>query len=109
MSTLHLKSHPTLQDIQDYVVAMEAERGFSDQTVMQPALLLAEEVGELMKCIRKSHAGLAIDVNKQYELDAAGEIADILIVLTSIANRLGVDIEQAFRDKEENNKQRTWQ
>lgn len=108
MSNLHLPSNPTLKDIQAYVEAMEKERGFSDQTVLQPALLLVEEVGELLKCIRKSHAGMRIDTNKTYDFDTAGEVADILIVLTVIANRLGVDMEQAFRDKEAKNKQRVW-
>lgn len=70
--------------------------------------MLNEEVGELMKCVRKSHANMRIDQNKVYELDAAGEIADILIVLTTIANKMGVDMEKAFRDKEEKNKQRDW-
>ncbi|HEX8762963.1 MAG TPA: hypothetical protein VF733_04380 [Candidatus Saccharimonadales bacterium] len=36
------------------------------------------------------------------------EIADIIIFLCSIANRLDINIEQAFRDKEEINKQRSW-
>jgi len=36
------------------------------------------------------------------------ELADILIYLCSIANRLDIDLERAFRDKEEVNKQRTW-
>lgn len=70
--------------------------------------MLAEEVGELMKCIRKSHADMRIDQNKVYEMDTAGEIADILIVLTTIANKLDLDIEQAFRAKEEKNKLRDW-
>lgn len=109
MSSLTLPKNPTLEDIQQYVKVMEAERGFADQGVLQPALLLVEEIGELMKCVRKSHAGMRVDTNKTYDFDAAGEIADIIIVLTSVANRLGVDMEQAFRDKEDKNKQRTWQ
>lgn len=108
MSNLHLKTDPTLADIQAYVDDMMAERGFADQTVLQECLMLNEEVGELMKCVCKSHAGMRIDQNKVYEFDAAGEFADILIVLTSIANKMGVDLEKAFRDKEEKNKQRDW-
>ncbi len=109
MSNLHLPDRPTLDDIQTYIKAMVKERGFADQTPLQTYLLLTEEMGELAKCVRKSHAGMAIDTRKKYELDAAGEIADIIIVLTCLANQLGVNIEQAFRDKEEQNKQRVWQ
>jgi NTP pyrophosphatase (non-canonical NTP hydrolase) len=108
MSTLHLKKDPSLADMQQYVRDMVIERGFNEQSILQECLMLNEEVGELMKCVRKSHANMRIDSNKVYELDAAGEIADILIVLTTIANKLDIDMEKAFRDKEEKNKQRDW-
>lgn len=36
------------------------------------------------------------------------ELVDVIIFLCSIANRLDIDIEQAFRDKEEINKLRSW-
>jgi NTP pyrophosphatase (non-canonical NTP hydrolase) len=107
-SKLHLKPNPTLNDIQAYVQQMAEERGFANQSPLQTYLLLTEEIGELAKCVRKSHASMAIDTQKQYELDAAGEIADIIIVLTCIANQLDVNMEQAFRDKEDKNKQRIW-
>lgn len=109
MSNLHLPQNPTLDTIQTYVAHMVEERGFQDQTVVQACLMLAEEMGELMKCVRKSHAGMRIDQNKIYDLDAAAEIADILIILTQIANKMDINMEQAFRDKEEKNKRRDWQ
>ncbi len=37
------------------------------------------------------------------------ELADVLIYICSIANRSGIDLEQAFRDKEDVNKKRTWE
>jgi NTP pyrophosphatase (non-canonical NTP hydrolase) len=108
MSNLHLKENPTLGDIQKYVDDMVHERGFHGQSITQECMMLTEEIGELMKCVRKT-GGMRMDAAKTYDIDPAGEVADILIVLASIANRLGVDMEQAFRDKEEKNKQRTWQ
>lgn len=36
------------------------------------------------------------------------EMADIMIFLFSIANRYGIDLEKAFREKEEINKKRVW-
>lgn len=109
MSTLHLPRNPLLNDLQAYVRQLENERGFTKDGIESKCLLLAEEVGELLKCVRKSHSTLGIDTKKTYNFDAAGEIADILIVLTTIANRLGIDLEQAFREKEEKNKLRTWE
>jgi NTP pyrophosphatase (non-canonical NTP hydrolase) len=108
MSKLYLKPDPTLADIQQYVRDLEVERGFTDHGVIEQLLLLVEEVGELCKVVRKSHSSMGIDVAKQYELDAAAEIADILIMLNAVANRLHIPIEQALRDKEEKNKQRSW-
>ncbi|HSE29417.1 MAG TPA: MazG nucleotide pyrophosphohydrolase domain-containing protein [Candidatus Saccharimonadales bacterium] len=108
MSKLKFSDAPTLKEVQQYTLDMERERGFADEHVSGKCLLLVEEVGELVKAIRKSHFGIAQDVNKKYEHDVEGEIADILIVLNCIANKLGVDVEQALRDKEEKNKKRVW-
>ena len=102
-----LKPNPTLADLQRYVTQMEQERGFDSNTVQQKCLMLGEEVGELMKAIRKSHGGMRY-ATKGYEADAAGEIADILLIMLAIANRLGVDVETALREKEEVNKKRAW-
>ena len=107
-SKLNLKENPTLQDIQLYVADLEKVRGFDKNTVLEKYLLLSEEIGELAKCIRKSTSSMRVDAAKQYNFDTAGEFGDILILLCALANRLDVDLEQAFRDKEEINKNRTW-
>lgn len=108
MSKLFLKENPTLADIQQYVLDLEAERGFTQHSIVDQSLLLVEEIGELCKVVRKQHTGVGIDVNKQYDFDAAGEVADVIILLCAVANRMGVDMEQALRNKEEQNKHRTW-
>jgi len=102
-----LKEQPTLKDIQNYVIELEQERGFSKQEVLKKTLMLGEEVGELFKAIRKNKK-IAIDNNSKIgTIDE--ELADILIFLCSIANRYDINLEKAFRDKEEINKKRTWQ
>jgi NTP pyrophosphatase (non-canonical NTP hydrolase) len=108
VSKLQLKANPTLGDIQRYVMEMEEERGFTHVTIVEQCLLMVEEVGELCRVIRKHHTSMGTDVNKEYDFDAAGEVADVLIMLTAVANRLDIDIEQALGDKEERNKKRTW-
>lgn len=105
---LKLKKSPTLKDIQRYVAKMEKERGFDKETVVPKCLLLGEEVGELYKSIRKSHKTSKLDHNSIFS-DAAEEAADIIMVLCAIANRLDIDLEKAFRQKEEKNKKRKWQ
>lgn len=102
----HLKSAPTLTDIQQYVAELEQERGFSDQNVLQKCLLLGEEVGELFKAIRK-HQGMSIDP-KSNASSVADELADLIVMMCAVANRLDVDLEKAFRAKEEVNMKRRW-
>lgn len=101
-----LNTNPTLKDIQEYVIQLEKERGFAEQTVIQKCLMLGEEVGELFKAIRKQE-NIKIDSNSKFgTIDE--ELADILIFICSIANRYEIDLEKAFRDKEEINKTRVW-
>jgi len=102
-----LKEKPTLKNFQKYVKELEIERGFEKEAVIVKCLLLAEEVGELFKAIRKKDKVIKVDHNsKSGSVDE--ELADIIIYLCAIANRFDIDLEQAFRDKEEINKQRTW-
>jgi len=102
----NLKEKPCLSDFQEYVNKLENERGFSKQTTTDKCLLLGEEVGELFKAVRKSE-GLAIDSNSKFS-EIGDELSDIFIYLCAIANRQGINLEAAFRTKEEKNKLRTW-
>jgi len=97
---------PTIADFQRYVAEMEVERGFADQSVRDKCLLLGEEVGELFKSVRKFER-LSIDENSDVGT-VADELADVLIYLCAIANRCGVELEQAFRGKERKNSGRQW-
>jgi NTP pyrophosphatase (non-canonical NTP hydrolase) len=102
----HLPTKPDLADIQQYVIELEKERGFSDQNILQKCLMLGEEVGELFKAIRKQQ-NIKLD-QKSVVGSVEEELADILIFICSIANRLDIDLEKAFREKEEINKTRIW-
>jgi NTP pyrophosphatase (non-canonical NTP hydrolase) len=106
MKDLVLKENPTVSDFQEYVKNLELQRGFTDQNAIEKCLLLGEEMGELFKAIRKAMK-LKTDINANIG-SVKEEIADIMIYLCSIANRFEIDIEQAFREKEEVNKKREW-
>lgn len=106
-SSLSLKSNPTLKDFQEYVKELEKERGFENQNVLQKCLLLGEEIGELFKAVRKMES-ISIDKKNSKISTVEEELADILIYICSIANRYNIDVEKAFRDKEEMNKKRVW-
>ena len=67
---------------------------------------MGEEVGELFKAVRKSE-GLSIDSNSTFT-EIGDALTAIIIYLCAIANRKNIDLESAFREKEEKNKQRIW-
>ncbi len=97
----------TLQSLQKYVSELEVERGFEKENVLQKCLLLGEEVGELFKSIRKTE-NIGVDHNSKVTI-VEEELADILIYLCAIANRFDIDLETAFRNKEEINEKRKWE
>ena len=101
-----LPEQPTLERLQAYVSKLEDERGFASQSARDKCLLLGEEVGELFKAVRKAE-GLKIDSASSFG-EIRHELADILIYLCAIANRYDIDLEAAFREKEELNHSRVW-
>lgn len=103
---LPLKQATALDDLQRYVAEMEEERGFSHLDVVQQCLQPGEEVGELFKAVRKREKMRMGTTSVTGTVDE--ELADVLIFLCAIANRLGVSIDEALRKKEELNETRTW-
>lgn len=105
-SKLTLKEKPTLHDFQEYVAEMVKERGFDGETVTQVFMLFLEECGELAKSVRKSQNIKSDENSEKFHVD--DEAADVFIYLLDICNYMDVDLEEAFRRKEEKNKLRSW-
>ncbi len=103
---LLLPDAPTLQDFQAYVRKIIEVRGFDGENVTGQFLQLTEEVGELAKAIRKE-LKMQVDANSKVEY-VQEELADIFIYLLYFCNYFNVDLEDAFRTKEEVNKKRVW-
>lgn len=80
-------------------------RYFSELTNMA---VLTEEVGELARVMARRFGDQSFKAGEKDNL--ADEIADVLWVLTCIANQTGVDLEQAmernFQKKSERDKER---
>ncbi|MCK5021830.1 MAG: pyrophosphohydrolase [Candidatus Pacebacteria bacterium] len=104
-SKLFLKNNPTIKDFQQYVLDLEKERDFN-QEIFENCLQMGEEVGELFKAIRKN-INMSIDSNSKIS-SVEEELVDVLIFVLAIANRFNIDLEKAFREKEEINKKRVW-
>jgi len=107
MSNLFLKNNPTLKDFQEYIKEMVKKRGFDKESAPELFMMLSEEIGEMAKAARKYTNIKTDDNSRKPALEQ--EIADVFIYLLDICNYFDVDLEKAFRDKEEINKKRTWQ
>ncbi len=105
-SKLTLKEHPTLREFQSYIEQMVKERGFEKETVPEIFMLFLEECGEMAKAARKSQNMKTDENSRKPQLEH--EIADVFMYLLDICNHFDIDLEKAFRDKEDLNKQRTW-
>jgi NTP pyrophosphatase (non-canonical NTP hydrolase) len=104
----HLSEKPTLPDLQRYIADICEERGWTKDTPSEKFVLFIEEVGELAKAMRKA-AGLYEEQAKQRDMSLEEEFADVLSYLLDLANCFHVDLEKAFREKEQVNQNRTWE
>ena len=103
-----LPERPTLSDLQRYVAEVCQERGWTKDSRSEKFVLFVEEVGELAKAMRKA-AGLYEEQAKQRDISLEEEFADVLSYLLDLANCFQVDLEQAFRAKEQINQSRRWE
>lgn len=105
-----LNNTDDLRKIQQYIKNVIDIRGFGNQPIQDTMLLLLEEVGELAKAIRKNATGMSIDKNKICNYDTIeSEIADVFIVLSSICNKLNIDMYNSLVEKEMENIKRNWE
>jgi NTP pyrophosphatase (non-canonical NTP hydrolase) len=104
----YLPEHPTLIDLQIYMDEVCKERGWVKDTYSEKFLLFSEEVGELAKAMRKT-AGLYKEQAKPKNFELEEEFADVLSYLLDLANYFQIDLEKAFREKEQVNEGRTWE
>ena len=95
-------------DMQKYIKEVLELRieDYPQQTAQDTLMLLTEEVGELAKAIRKSATSITIDRSKLEHYDTVEN--DVLIVLLSLCNILGIDLYRAFLEKEKINIKREW-
>lgn len=98
---------------QAYIHALESLHGWLDVDLVHNCFLMGEEVGELFKAVRRyqhlfdrPHDSGDAATRKT---DVAEELVDVFNYLLALANRLEIDLEAAFREKNAHNQQRTWQ
>ncbi len=109
--SIDLPKHAPMHSYQEYIYQLEALHGWLEVDLINNCFLMGEEVGELFKAIRK-HQRFFIENAPKAEAESkahvAEEIVDVMNYLLAIANRLDIDVEEAFRRKNEINQGRSW-
>lgn len=107
MSEVKLEANSKLKDIQKEIVRLRSERGFSTD-LMHITLLLVEEMGEMLAQIRRPFIDGKDALPNEDKSSLQHEIADVFILLNALADKVGVDIEDAWLSKEHINDHRVW-
>ena len=106
---IELSEGAPMAEFQKYIYELEAFHGWLDVDLVHNCFLMGEEVGELFKAVRRHEKYFehpAKGANTKAEV--AEEIVDVFNYLLAIANRLDIDLEDAFRKKNKRNQERTW-
>jgi len=99
----------SLNEVQDYIKTVLDLRGFSDESIQETMLLLLEETGELAMSIRKTATNMSVDTEKMQNYDTVeSEVADVLIVLLAVCNKMDINLFDALKGKEKKNCARKW-
>ena len=106
---IELSKGAPMAQFQTYINELEALHGWLEVDLVHNCFLMGEEVGELFKAVRRHEKYFEQprpDVDTKAEV--AEEIVDVLNYLLAIANRLEIDVEKAFREKNAVNQSRRW-
>ncbi|AJS57957.1 MazG nucleotide pyrophosphohydrolase domain-containing protein [Paenibacillus sp. IHBB 10380] len=91
-------------EFQLYVSEFSKVKGFDKSSIEQRMLYLMTEVGELSKEV------LTVSFNPDTETkeNLGLEMYDVVWNIFDLANKLNIDLDQAFKKKMEINDKRTW-
>ena len=93
-----------LKQFQEYIYKSKEARGFNISDKFMEMHFFNEEVGEMIKAIRKHHYKGTIDhMNCDFKESPREEIVDVFIFLLQLANMHNIDLDKAFREKENYN------
>ncbi|MFC0272528.1 pyrophosphatase [Metabacillus herbersteinensis] len=92
---------------QKYVESFCKEKGFEGVTIEQRMLFLQTEVGELAKEVLL-HPHTSINDRDELKTRIGLEMFDIIWNVAELANKFDIDLEAAFKEKMEINRDRVW-
>ncbi|MGE0323629.1 MAG: hypothetical protein AB7K71_15820 [Polyangiaceae bacterium] len=110
---IRLHESAPMSEYQRYIKQLEEHHGWSDVNLIENCFLMGEEVGELFKAVRKvkgffDQAEAPLEERTELVANVGEEIVDVMNYLLAIANRLDIDVERAFIEKNTKNLSRSW-
>ena len=96
-----------IRDLQAFHESLDREKGF-DLDMLRNVAYLSEEVGEVVSAIRdlkKADGASALEEAREH---LGEELADCLAYILKLANYGGVDLQEAYARKMEQNCTRIW-
>lgn len=112
---IELPKDAPLAEYQRYIHALESLHGWLEVDLVHNCFLMGEEVGELFKAIRRykryfdpADGVEAGEDEAARKAEVGEELVDVFNYLLALANRLDIDLEAAFRAKNEKNQRRSW-
>ncbi|MEI4828186.1 MazG nucleotide pyrophosphohydrolase domain-containing protein [Bacillus sp. FJAT-53711] len=94
--------------LQREVREFSKNKGFENSTIEERTLFLVTEIGEVAQEVLKISSNPDSDNINELKEQLGSEIYDVVWNLFDLANKLDIDLEDAFRKKSEVNKYRHW-
>lgn len=87
----------TIKELQSTVDQWINDHGVRYFNELTNTALLVEEVGEVARIMARTYGEQSFKASDK-DKNLADELADVLFVLTCIANQTGIDLEKAMQD-----------
>ena len=97
-----------IKELQSYVEEFSNSRGFNNNTIETRTMYLMTEIGELTKEVLKVSFKKNNELALETKTSIGLEMFDVFWNLCDLANILDIDLEEAFNEKININKDRQW-
>ncbi|MCC2686866.1 MAG: pyrophosphatase [Paenibacillaceae bacterium] len=98
-----------LSELQQDVKQICERKGWDKSTIEQRTLFLVTEIGEVAREVLELSYHPGADTAEQVKERLGLEMYDVIWNLCELANKLGIDLEQAAQQKIRINKDRVWE
>ena len=107
MRELLKKDRLCIRELQAFHETLDQEKRF-DSDMLRNIAYLSEEIGEVVSAIRDFKRADEVSAVETARVQLGEELADCLAYILKLANYGGIDLQEAYIRKMEQNLTRTW-